>query len=141
LSANGLTLFFHSDRPPGAEERFDLWMCARASPRDSFGAPVNLGPKVNSSAGDYAPTLSADGLTLFFSSDRPGGRGRSDLWMCMRASPSDPFGEPVNLGPKVNTSAMDEGPSLSADSLTLFFNSNRPGGRGGKDLWMMVRWE
>ena len=56
-------------------------MCARASLRKPFGRPVNLGPTVNSTSADSHPALSADGLTLFFCSDRPGGQGRKDLWM------------------------------------------------------------
>jgi hypothetical protein len=77
-------------------------------------------------------------LTLFFHSDRPGGLGGYDLWMCARAPLSEAFGEPVNLGPTVNSSHRDGGPALSADGRTLVFASHRPGGQG-KDLWMCKR--
>ena len=135
LSADALTLLFSSDRP-GGQGDFDLWMCRRASPNEPFDERVNLGPTVNSSAMDGRPALSADGLTLFVDSNRPGGQGDQDLWMCTRPSVSEPFGEPVNLGPTVNSSATEGGMALSADGLTLFFESNRPGGQGGVDLWM-----
>ena len=141
LSADGLTLLFSSLRPggqggQGQQDPWDLWACTRASLRKPFGRPVNLGPTVNSTFPDFRPALSADGLTLLFSSERPGGQDLSDLWMCARASLRKPFGRPVNLGPTVNSTSADSHPALSADGLTLFFCSDRPGGQGRKDLWM-----
>ncbi|MBL7044774.1 MAG: protein kinase [Pirellulaceae bacterium] len=134
LSTDGLTLLF-SSRRPGGQGTNDLWMCRRASVGESFGRPVNLGPTVNSSSGDYRATLSADGLTLLFCSDRLGGVMRADLWMCTRASVGESFGRPVNLGPTVNSNFRDGGPTLSTDGLTLLFDSDRPRGQGGRDLW------
>ena len=140
LSADGLTLLFHSDPDrPGGQGRSDLWMCKRESVSDPFGEPVNLGPTVNSIAGEGGPALSADGLTLLFHSNRPGGQGGHDLWMCTRESVSEPFGQPINLGAAVNSSTDDEDPALSADGLTLVFDSHRPGGQGGWDMWMCTR--
>ncbi|MCJ7777588.1 MAG: LamG domain-containing protein, partial [Sedimentisphaerales bacterium] len=53
-----------------------------------------------------------------------------------RATVSDPWGLPVNLGPRVNLSAADDDcPSISADGRTLYFTSNRPGGYGSYDFW------
>jgi Tol biopolymer transport system component len=135
LTTDGLTLFFASDRP-GGQGNVDLWVSKRAARDGDFGEPVNLGPLINSSLGDGVPALSADGLTLFFASDRPGGQGDLDLWMSTRASPSSPFGKPLNLGPLVNSPAVDTGPFVSADGLTLLFCSKRPGGQGGYDIWM-----
>jgi hypothetical protein len=137
ISADGLTLFFASDRP-GGEGGNDLWMTTRASVASPWEPPVNLGPTVNSSDGDGGPGISADGLTLFFASGRPGGEGGGDLWMTTRASLSDPWQPPVNLGPTVNTSSGEGVPDISADGLTLFFGSNRPGGFGNQDLWQVA---
>ena len=53
----------------------------------------------------------------------------------MRATKDDDWGEPVNLGPPVNTSYSNNSPSISADGQVLFFASNRPGGFGDFDLW------
>jgi len=138
LSADGLTLWFESFRP-GGQGISDNWMCARASLDAPFGEPVNLGSRVNSPNGDSGPSLSGDGLSLAFESSRPGGQGGVDLWMCTRASPGEPFGERVNLGATVNSPQWDGPPSLSADALTLLFKSDRPGGVGGRDLWMCTR--
>jgi len=105
----------------------------------TWSEPVNLGPVVNSSDKDLDPALSADGLTLLFASDRPGGEGRDDLWMSRRSSVDEPFGKPVNLGRPVNTRASDKQACLSADGLMLLFSSQGPGGEGGHDLWMSRR--
>jgi Tol biopolymer transport system component len=138
ISADGLTLFFASARSGGSGFS-DLWMTTRASEFDPWELPVNLGPTVNSSSEEWAPSISTDGLTLFFCSDRSGGSGANDLWMTTRASEFDPWELPVNLGPTVNSSSDDGGPSISADGLTLFFGSGRAGGFGGTDLWMTTR--
>jgi hypothetical protein len=96
---------------------------------------VNLGQNVNSSSYDSGPSISADGLSLFFGSSRPGGYGGRDIWLTRRKTLSDPFGPTVNLGPTVNSSSQDITPFISADGSTLYFCSNRPGGMGGHDLW------
>jgi hypothetical protein len=104
-----------------------------------FGEPVNLGPTVNSSASDLCPWVSSDGLELYLVSNRPGSLGAEDLWVATRPSTSEPWGEPVNLGPVVNTESKDSGPCLSGDGLELYFCSNRPGGYGGFDIWATTR--
>ena len=137
LSSDGLTIIFYSDRP-GSLGEDDLWMTTRASAFDPWQPPENLGPTINSSYGDGGPSVSADGLTLFFGSNRPGGFGSADLHMTTRARASDPWQPPVNLGPTVNSSSADPHPSISADGLTLYFASARPGGSGAEDLWQVA---
>jgi Tol biopolymer transport system component len=134
ISFDGLTLVFSSARP-GGQGNTDLWMATRPSVADPFGAPSSLGPVVNSSANDGTPAFSPDGLTLFFSSDRPGGLGAFDLWMTTRASVSTPFSTPVNLGSPINGSSLELSPHTSSDFSTLYFSSFRPGGVGELDLW------
>jgi hypothetical protein len=98
---------------------------------------VNLGPTVNSASKDYDPSISSDGLTLFFHSDRRGGYGNDDLYVTMRATTSDPWSTPMNLGSTVNSSSSEGAPSISGDGSTLFFSSRRPGGLGNSDLWQV----
>ena len=104
-----------------------------------WGAPVNLGPLVNSSAADQHPAISKDGLSLYISSTRTGGQGGLDLWVSHRDSEDDPWGAPVNLGPTVNCSVTDQAPTLSADGHRLYFHSDRPGGFGLIDLYVCTR--
>ena len=130
FSMDGLSLFFDSDR----SGTWEIWMTTRATKEDPWGEPVTLG--LGESSG---PCISDDGLSLFFHSGRSGGSGRSDLWVTMRATKDDPWNTPINLGPVVNSSSYDFHPEVSADGLTLYFQSNRPGGSGGHDLWMTTR--
>ncbi|MBN9519010.1 PD40 domain-containing protein, partial [bacterium] len=108
------------------------------SPDWEWTAPENLGPGVNTAHAERSPCLSADGLTLVFASNRPGGRGGFDLWLCRRGSPDVPFGGAVNLGPRVNTAGTEDAPSLSADGLTLAFTAVRGAGTD-TDVWLARR--
>ena len=106
-----------------------------------WSAPVNLGPTVNTASDDMHPTLSKDGLSLIFSSTRPGGAGGIDLWVSQRDSLDSPWQKPENLA-MLNSSFDDHAPSLTTDGHWLFFYSTRPGGcnTGGRtELWAAHR--
>lgn len=105
---------------------------------DSFGAPV-LAAGLNSAQNDFRPNVRRDGLEVFFDSNRSGTLGGLDLWTSTRASTSDPWETPTNLGPDVNSSANDLRPSLSWDGTTLYFGSLRVGGEGSSDLYVTTR--
>jgi hypothetical protein len=112
---------------------------AQAQKYSDWSVPVNLGPVINSAFSDQGPAISKDGLSLYITSNRPGGLGGFDMYVSQRASVDDPWGSPVNLGPTVNT-AFDEGEQgFSRDGHFLFFQSKRPGGFGGIDLWVSYR--
>ena len=108
----------------------------------AWSAPVNLGSVINSSSFDSSPILSPDGLSLYFSSSRPGGHGSFDIYVSHRQTPGDPWGPPANLGPTINTSGLEAFPFISRDGHRMFFSSTRPGGFGGSpfgDLWTSWR--
>ncbi len=94
----------------------------------------NLGPEVNSSYWDSQPTLSVDGRTLFFASDRPGGKGGTDIYVTTRTASG--WTRPVNLGDPINTQFDEMSPSIAPDNKSLFFSSNGHGGAGGFDLFV-----
>jgi len=104
-----------------------------------WSTPINLGSVVNSEFNDFAPAVSKNGLSLYFSSDRPGSLGPSDIWVSQRSSRDDPWGDPVNLGPPVNTTFGERAPCFSRDGHWMFFVSNRPGGLGDDDIWASWR--
>jgi len=111
-----------------------------------WSAPVNLGPPVSSiltgsplQGADFNPFISRDGLSLYFSSDRPGGYGSFDIWVSHRATVDDPWGPAENLGPNVNTPFVENSPALSSDSRRLYFQSDRPFGFGNLDLYVSER--
>ena len=139
-SPNGLELYFsdwRSYRVTGVMTE-DLWLRTREKISDPWGVPANLGPTVNSASGEALPYVSSDGLSLYFTSNRPGGLGGTDIWVTTRSSVLAPWTEPINLGPPVNSSYHDGSPRLSGDGSTLYFYSSRPGGYGDTDLWQVA---
>jgi Tol biopolymer transport system component len=84
IRRDGLEIFLASDRPGPTQVPFDLWVATRASTSDSWSTPVNLGPVVNSPAGEGGAGLSFDGRTLYFTSDRS---GNNDIWVTTRGKP------------------------------------------------------
>lgn len=100
-------------------------------------------PAVRIELGDTAynylyPAVTSDGLTMYFSSDMPGGSGDYDLWVVTRKSKADDFGTPVNLGTIINTAGREVFPVLRNDTL-LYFSSNGLPGVGGQDLFSTER--
>ena len=138
ISTDGLKLYFHSDRPGGFGGD-DIWVTARGTPDDDWGKPVNLGATVNSASLDNGACISANGLELYFSSNRPGGYGEFDLYVSTRTTPDDDWSPPVNLGAVINTGAIDRFPSITGNGLELYFSSRRPGGYGNDDVWVTTR--
>jgi len=137
VSGDGLTLLFASARA-GGQGSYDLWMSTRATVQDNWGAPVNIGGVVNSGSWDHGPSLSCDERALVFTSNRPGGFGGYDLWMTTRKTPGDPWGPPINLGPRINSSGHEDAPAISADARMLYFLAHTPpGGYGNYDLWQV----
>jgi hypothetical protein len=131
------------DRSPLTPARVEVEPSLASAPPGldltDWGPAVNLGPIVNSSAGDLGPAISPDGLALYFYSSRPGGSGGNDLWVSRRAHRNAPWETPRNLGPLINSAASDFVPGLSPDGHELLFGSARPGGFGDADLWVSHR--
>lgn len=130
LSASGLELYFVSDRPgalggPGDQ---DIYVSRRASASGPWGAPTRVPPPISSEFFDITPTISIDGLDLYFGSNRPGPFSPPwpDLWVSHRASTNDPWDEPVNLGPGVNTARFEGSIDISPDQRTAYFAGVTP---------------
>jgi serine/threonine protein kinase len=135
---DGLEMYMASNRP-GGYGHLDIWKRIRPSAQQPWSEPIHLGEPLNTPFYDGTPSLSADGLELYIPSDRPGTAGSGDLWVATRAGFSDPWSIPVNLGPIVNSPVFDGAPCLSADGLSLYFESTRSGGQGADDLWITTR--
>jgi len=134
ISSDGLSLFFESDRSGGLGA-WDVWVTTRPTTSDPWGIPMNLGWTINCSGDDFAPSITSDGLTLLFSSSRPGKYSRWDLWMTRRRTTLDTWGAPVNLGPFINTPDV-EWADISPDGSTLFLSCHqRPGGVAWYNIW------
>jgi TolB protein len=116
FTRDGRFVYFCSDRP-GGMGKDDIYRVA-VTP-GGFGTAENLGPGVNSVDDEYAPMLSPDGKRLLFSSDRPGGAGRHDLYTA-RAKGSG-FSVAAPLAGLVNTAGDEFDASFLSDSRTIVF--------------------
>jgi hypothetical protein len=142
---SGPVLYFSSNRPGGfsaetpgaASGDADLY---RSKAQDGAFGEARLVSGVNSAAEDGQPNLRRDGLELFFFSTRPGTLGMADIYSATRASTSDAWSPPVNLGPNVNSAdGAETRPSLSWDGTILYFGSTRAGGEGMADHYVTTR--
>jgi hypothetical protein len=138
FSYDGLEMYIMSDRL-GGWGNSDLWVSRRASTDKDWDLPENLGFNVNSSSEDSMASISSDGLTLYFSSNRSGGYGNYDIWMTTRATKEAPWGPAVNVGSNINSSVSDAWPWVSPDGLELYFTSYRFGGYGDGDFYVAGR--
>ena len=104
--------FYMASNRPGGLGGIDIWVSTPTDANAPWGAPVNLGPEINSSANDFCPTMALDGRTFFFVSNRPGFCGSDDIFVSRRRAGG--WDEPVNLGCDVaggpNSSASEAGP-------------------------------
>jgi len=138
FSSDGLEMYIGSGRPGGYGD-WDVWVLRRTSTDDNWGPPENLGPAVNSSMEDSVASISTDGLSLYFNSNRPGGYGGYDAYMTTRPTKNSPWGQAVNLGPNINGSANEAWPSISPDGLELYLGLIRSGGYGSTDIYVARR--
>lgn len=135
ISADGTVMIFTSCE--STKERMGYGSCDLFISRkigDLWSKPENLGPNVNSSEWDSQPSLSADGRTLYFVSDRRGGHGRKDIWVST-LDDNEEWTIAENLGQPINTSEDDISPYIHANGNTLYFSSEGHLGFGGLDLF------
>lgn len=121
LSPDGLSLYFDSNRFNEENKTYDIFVQSRIDRDSPWGPPERLPTTVNSPYNDWNPCISPDGLSLVFDSLRPGGYGRSDLYISYRNSIDDPWGEATNLGDAVNDDARQECGKFVGDSSHLTF--------------------
>lgn len=137
ISRDGEYMIFSSNRP-GGYGGDDLYYSKRDPATGKWSEVKNLGPDINTSYNEIAPSLSPDRGTLFFSSDRPGGLGHYDIYFS-RFNEASP-GRAENLGKPFNSSRDDEHVSISEDRLWVYFASERAvqTSRGGMDLYRLL---
>ncbi|NND07597.1 MAG: OmpA family protein [Saprospiraceae bacterium] len=131
ISADGKMLIFTACARRDGLGSCDLYFSVLGE--SGWSKPRNMGPTVNSKYWDGQPTLSANGLTLYFSSSRPGGVGGRDLWSTSRTPKG--WSSPTNLF-RLNTKDNDESPFLHLDGTSLYFMSDGHPGYGGTDLFL-----
>ncbi len=140
ISADGQLLFFTSCEYEDGKSAHgytfgscDIFVSHKEG--DKWGTPKNLGKTVNSSYWESQPSFSADGKTLYFASNRPGGIGGMDIWKTSM-NKNGSWTKPVNLGEPINTEKHEQSPFIHFDNRTLYFSSNGHLGMGKQDLFL-----
>lgn len=101
-------------------------------------APKNLGSPINTPSKETQPSISYDGNTIYFASDRGRKRGRLDIFKSKK-QPDGTWSEPESLGKPINTKKTQQSPFIHPDNETLYFSSNDHQGLGGSDLYYSRR--
>ncbi len=132
ISADGRVLVFTICKDRRGLGSCDLYISYKTGEHWSY--PKNMKSPINSAKWESQPSLSADGRSVYFVSDRPNGYGKLDIW---RSDLQDDgkWSNPVNLGPSINTKYDDITPFIHANGRTLYFSSNGHPGFGGHDLF------
>jgi hypothetical protein len=136
ITTDELSLYITTTRFSQVLNDEDIAVSHRSSLDDPWSEPIRLGPNINTVGyNDSVPSLSEDGLTLYFHSPRPGGCGAADLYVSHRADPTDDCAwEPaVNLGCVVNSTGPDNGPDFfqaEGTDYLYYLQTNPPGGVG-----------
>ncbi|WP_184549946.1 OmpA family protein [Mucilaginibacter sp. FT3.2] len=132
ISQDGKYLFFTGCNRPDGRGRCDIYISQKKG--DDWGKPLDLSPPINTAGWESQPSISADGRTLYFVSNKKGGYGGYDIW---KSSLTDKgWGEPENMGPNINTAYDEQSPFIHADDSTFYFCSNGWPGLGNKDLFV-----
>jgi len=134
ISGDGLRLYFASTRPGTTTSH--IFLATRTSLITDFGAAAQISG-INSTADDRDEYLTSDEKTLVFGSTRTGGAGGFDLYVAERPG-TGAFGAPTPIT-EINTASNETLPVLGDDRLTIYFLSDRTGGKGGSDIWMARR--
>lgn len=133
ISADGKTMVYTACGMAGGKGSCDIYITYKVG--NQWIKPQNLGSPVNTRHWESQPSLSADGRTLYFVSNRPGGFGKKDIWMSTLTD-TNTWTTPVNLGETINTKDEEESPYIHADGKTLFFSTDGHYGMGKKDMFV-----
>ena len=125
-SPDGNTLYFNRSTTFDSPDS-DIWVTSRSDANSSWAAPQRLVMPVNGPRAEFSPSISADGLSLYFASDRDGNLGSIDIWVSTRTRAADAWGLPRNLGTNINAAgAMTLAPFITSNNRALYFMSARP---------------
>ena len=133
MNAEGTILFFTSCNKMDGFGSCDIYYTRKTN--NEWSNPKGIGKPINSANWEAQPSFSSDAKAMYFSSNRPGGFGGRDIWVSYLDDEMR-FGEPVNLGPNINTKFDDQCPFIHADNQTLYFTSNGWPGMGNADIFI-----
>lgn len=126
-------IYFASNRP-GGYGGLDIYKIEKLS-NGQWGKAINLGPKINTKYNEDAPFIHPDKKTLFFTSDGHLGMGGKDIYKTIFVR--NEWTQPTNMGYPINTTYNDNYFVLTAEGKKGYISSDREGGRGGQDIYMV----
>lgn len=130
VSGDGQQLFMYKDINGNGE----IYVAQYELEADDFGTPEKMGSDINTDHWETHATVSADGQTLYFVSDRPGGLGGRDIYRCKKL-PNGLWSLAQNVGAPINSANDEDSPYFHPDGKTLFFSSNGEKSIGGFDIY------
>lgn len=141
LAPDELRLYFASNRPlldsSEIKEDFDIWYLERKHIDDKWSDPINIGATINSEFNEFYPSVSANG-NLYFTSDKPGSKGKDDIYKSEWNSNS--YQTPVSLSDSINTDGYEFNAYISPNEDFLIFSGyNREDGYGSGDLYFSTK--
>jgi outer membrane protein OmpA-like peptidoglycan-associated protein/tetratricopeptide (TPR) repeat protein len=131
LSPDGKTLFVYKTGG-GKEKLGDIYYSEKTN--DGWTKPRDMGSKINSKSREPSISITHDGKTVYFSSDRPGGFGGLDIYKSTKNEKGE-WGEPINLGATINTPYDEDSPFIHNEN-TLYFSSQGHTSMGGYDIFV-----
>lgn len=131
IDPDGQVMYVYRDN---RRSKGDLYVSNYNKEDQSWEKPKKLNSNINTKYQESSLTISPDGNTLYFTSDRPGGKGGLDIYMCKKESNGD-WGEAVNLGDPINTPYDDDAPFITFDGKSLYFSSTGHNTMGGYDIF------
>jgi len=129
LSADGRVMYLFQDLADGHGDLYQSQLSGQ-----SYVTPVKLTGEINSYSWDGHCSVSPNGKTMYFSSERAGGYGGKDIYKATMQADSS-WGNVVNLGDSINSEWDDDAPFIHADGVTLFYSSRGKGSMGGHDIF------
>lgn len=143
MSEDGKTIYFSSNRPGGYGGK-DIYRIVQFNNGD-WSLPQNLGPTINSRQDEDAPFIHPDGVTLYFSSKGHKTMGGYDIFKTLLDPEAEAeyigqppkWSEPENLGYPINSTDDDIYFVLSTDGERGYYSSEKPGGYGGQDIYVL----
>jgi Tol biopolymer transport system component len=119
-SADGTMLYFNRSTTFDSQDS-DIWVSTRTGPEDEWSVPQRAPAGINSERAEFSPSISTDGNTLFFASERG---GSLEVWVSTRADRTQDWGTPERLGADINVPrSMTLAPFISNDQRSLYFMS------------------
>ena len=129
LSNDGQRMLLYRDDKYGNGDIYESVLNGK-----NWSNPNKLPEPVNSQYVESSASISPDGRTLYFVSNRPGGKGDLDIWYCTKNKQGG-WGDAINLGEEINTPLKEEGVFIHPDGKTLYFSSRGHQGFGGYDVF------